>query len=122
MCYNNKTKPDIYCVKSVRIRSYSDTLFATFILNTERYSVSLRIQSECGKIRIRITANTDNFYAVIIPLDGTHLVAVRGLIHQEVPTRVRQRGELKRASQLKPSGQQIFSTMSRPESTLIKQD
>ena len=27
------------------------------------------------------------------PLDGTHLVAVRGLIH-EVPARVRQRGEL----------------------------
>ena len=28
------------------------------------------------------------------PLDGTHLVVVRGLIHQEVPPRVRQRGEL----------------------------
>ena len=40
------------------------------------------------------------------PLDGTHLVAVRGLIHQQVPTRVRQRGELNWASQLKPSGQQ----------------
>ena len=26
-----------------------------------------------------------------VPLDGTHLVAVRGLTHQEVPTRVRQR-------------------------------
>ena len=25
-----------------------------------------------------------------VPLDGAHLVAVRGLIHQEVPTRVRQ--------------------------------
>ena len=29
-----------------------------------------------------------------IPLDGTHIVAVRRLIHREVPTRVRQRGEL----------------------------
>ena len=28
-----------------------------------------------------------------VPLDGTHLVAVRGLIHQEVPTRMRQREE-----------------------------
>ena len=28
------------------------------------------------------------------PLDGADLVAVRGLIHQEVPIRVRQRGEL----------------------------
>ena len=27
-------------------------------------------------------------------LDGTHLVTVRGIIHQEVSTRVRQRGEL----------------------------
>ena len=29
-----------------------------------RYFVSLRIQSECGKIRTRITPNTDTFYAV----------------------------------------------------------
>ena len=28
------------------------------------YSVSLRIQSECGKMRTRITPNTDTFYAV----------------------------------------------------------
>ena len=26
--------------------------------------VSLRIQSECGKLRTRITPNTDTFYAV----------------------------------------------------------
>ena len=30
----------------------------------ERYSVSLRIQSECGKTGTRITPNTDTFYAV----------------------------------------------------------
>ena len=30
----------------------------------DRYRVSLRIQSECGKIRIRITPNTDTFHAV----------------------------------------------------------
>ena len=35
-------------VKSVRIRSYSGPYFPVFGLNTERYSVSLRIQSECG--------------------------------------------------------------------------
>ena len=57
-----------------------------------------------------------------VPLDGTHLVAVRGLIHQEVPTRVHQREELNWASQLKSSDQQISSTMSRPESKLIRQD
>ena len=38
--------------------------FLAFGLNTERYKVSLRIQSECGKIRTRITPNTDTFYAV----------------------------------------------------------
>ena len=57
------------------------------------------------------------------PLDETHLVAARRLIHQEVSTKVRQRGELNWALQLKPSGQQISSTtMSRPESIVIKQD
>ena len=33
----------------------SGPYFSTFGLNTERYFVSLRIQSECGKIRIRKT-------------------------------------------------------------------
>ena len=40
----------IHCVKSIRIRSYG---------------VSLRIQSECGKIRTRITPNTDTFCPMI---------------------------------------------------------
>ena len=31
-------------------------------LNTERYGVSFRIQSECGKTRTSITPNTDSFY------------------------------------------------------------
>ena len=39
-------------------------IFSAFGLNTERYGVSLRIQSECGKIRTRITPNTDIFHAV----------------------------------------------------------
>ena len=30
----------------------------------------------------------------VSPHDGAHLVVVRGLTHQEVPTRVRQREEL----------------------------
>ena len=53
-----------HCVKSVRIGSYSGPHFPAFGLNTERYSVSLRIQSECGKIRIRVTLNTVTFHAV----------------------------------------------------------
>ena len=51
---------------SVRIRSYSGPYFSIFGLNTERYSVSLRIQSECGKIRTIITPNRDTFYAANI--------------------------------------------------------
>ena len=50
---------DAHCLKSVRIRSYSGPHFPAFGLNTERYGVSLRIQSELGKIRTRITPNTD---------------------------------------------------------------
>ena len=51
-------------MKSVRIRSYSGPHFPAFELNTERYGVSRRIQSECGKIRTRITPNTDSFNLV----------------------------------------------------------
>ena len=43
---------------------YSGLYFPTFGLNLEGYSASLRIQSECGKIRTRITQHTDTFYAV----------------------------------------------------------
>ena len=52
-------------MKSVRIRSYSGPHFPACGLNTERYSVSFRIRSECGKMRTRITLNTVTFYAVI---------------------------------------------------------
>ena len=50
---------NIHCVKSLRIQSYSGPYFPAFRL------VSLRIQSECGKMRNRITPNTDTFHAVI---------------------------------------------------------
>ena len=56
-----------YCEKSVRIRSYwsfSGLYFLAFKLNAEKYAVSLRVQSECGKIRTRKTPNTDIFHAV----------------------------------------------------------
>ena len=56
----------LHCVKSVRIRRYSDPYFRASGLNIERYGVSLRIQSECGKIQIRITPNMDTFYAVLL--------------------------------------------------------
>ena len=53
-------------VKGVPIQSYSGPYFPAFGLNTERYSVSLCIQSECEKIRTRITPNSDTFYAVTV--------------------------------------------------------
>ena len=55
----------VHYVKSVRIRNYSGLYFPAFELNTERYFVSLLIQSKCGKKRIRITPNTDTFDAVV---------------------------------------------------------
>ena len=64
-----------------------------------------------------------NMICTYCPLNGVHLVAVREFIHLKVPSIVRQRGELNRASQLKSSEQQISSTItSRPELTLIRQD
>ena len=42
-----------HCVNCVRIRSYYGPYFHIFALNTERYSVSLCIQPECGKIRTK---------------------------------------------------------------------
>ena len=42
----------------VRIRYFSATHFSAIEQNIERYSVSLRIQSEFGKIRTRKTPNT----------------------------------------------------------------
>ena len=55
----------MHYVKSVRIRSYSGPHFPVFGLNTDRSGVSLRIQSKWGKIRTRVTPNTDTFYAVM---------------------------------------------------------
>ena len=56
---------DDHCVKSARIQSYSDPYFPTFGLNLERYGVSVLIQSKRGKIRTRITTNTDTFHVVV---------------------------------------------------------
>ena len=47
------------------LQRYENNVQQTLKRDMERYGVSLRIQSECGKIRTRITSNTDAFYAVI---------------------------------------------------------
>ena len=41
------------CVKIVRIQSFSGSHFPAFGVNTEFYSVNLRIQSECRKMRTK---------------------------------------------------------------------
>ena len=55
----------MYCVKSVSVWSYTGSYFPGFRLNTERYQLYLRIQSESRKIRSRITPNRDTFHLVI---------------------------------------------------------
>ena len=63
-------------MKSVRIRSYSGPHFPVFGLNVERYSVSLRIQSECGKMQARITPNMSTFYVVQIILIMANILVI----------------------------------------------
>ena len=45
---------------------YSELFWSAFSRIRTEYSVSLRIQSECGKIWTRISPNTDTFYTVHI--------------------------------------------------------
>ena len=63
---SSKSNKISQCVKSVCIWSFSGPYFLAFGLNTERYFVSLRIQSECGKIRTKQTPNTDSFNVVLM--------------------------------------------------------
>ena len=55
----------LHFMKSVRIQSFSGPYFPAFGLNTEWYSVSLRIRCKYGEIRSRKTPNTDTFHAVL---------------------------------------------------------
>ena len=52
---------DLHSVKSVHIRSFSGLYFPAFGLNTKRYFVYLRIQSECGKIQARKNSKYEQF-------------------------------------------------------------
>ena len=56
-------------VKGSKYGVFSGPYFPSFGLNTERYGVSLRIQSECGEIETRKTPNTDTFHAVSVLLN-----------------------------------------------------
>ena len=52
-----------HCVKSVRILSFSGPYFPAFGLNTDKYFLSLCIQSKYGT---RNTPNTDTFHSVYV--------------------------------------------------------
>ena len=58
------------CVKIARIRSYSGPHFSAFRLNTERYENSVRMRENAGKMRTRITPNTDSFNALYVSYFG----------------------------------------------------
>ena len=56
----------LHCEKIANIRSFPGPYFPAFGLNKETYSVSLRIQSLCGKIRTRKTPNMDTSHIVLL--------------------------------------------------------
>ena len=69
-----------HCVKSVRIQSFSGPRCSAFGFNTARYGVLLRIQSKCGKIRTRITPNTDTYHAMTY---SSHCIDVSLIVGME---------------------------------------
>ena len=72
-----------YCVKSVRILSYSGPYFPALRLNMEIYEVSFHIHPECGKIRIRITLNTDTLYTVCTLMNFASYAGLHNLFYEE---------------------------------------
>ena len=68
MCSKRRDKSNVnnFTAQSVCFWNFSGLHFPAFRLNIERYSASLRIQSECEKMRTRKTPNADTFYAVSI--------------------------------------------------------
>ena len=74
------------CVTDSIIAIWTRSLFAAQTVSEPHVS------EKCEYGRIRILAELMNTKSIL--LDGAHLIAMRGLIHKEVPIRVHQRGEL----------------------------
>ena len=72
----------LHCVKYVRTRSYSGQHFPAFRMNMELYGVSLRIKSECEKMRTRITLNTDTFHAILVYMNKSKLMKNADLLNE----------------------------------------
>ena len=98
-----------YCVKSFRIRSYSGPLFPIFGLNTERWGIFLGVQSECGKMRTRITPNTNTFHAVRESLESKFFRASSNKI-----------SSLRVCYKVFISGMNAVQIFQRPFATLLK--
>ena len=64
LCSSNLSN-SCHCVTNLHSEFFG-RYFPAFGLNTERYSASIRIQSEYGKIRTRKTPDTDTFDAVCL--------------------------------------------------------
>ena len=75
-----KTMGDKHSVKSVHIQSYAGPYFPAFKLNTKRYSVFLRIQSEWGKIQTRKTLNTDTVFPVKHAKDKKNIIKLGTIV------------------------------------------
>ena len=95
------------------------------LLNPAKSEIGIISKHYIEKINsnIRKTTNMNQWQnAQAVPLDWNSPCRGEGAFHQEVSTQMRQQGELNWASQLKSSDQQIFSTMSGTDSSLIRQD
>ena len=71
--------PDLFTlhrVKSDRIRNHSGPRSPASWPNTERYG-----RSECGKMRTRITPNTDTFYAVLSKYSLSGIICLSNFFH-----------------------------------------
>ena len=55
-----------YCMRSVRIWSFSGPFFPAFEPNTDIHTVSHHVQSKCDKMRTWKTLNTDTFHAAFV--------------------------------------------------------
>ena len=69
--YDFNVEPSCFTAWKVNKGSgFSCQHFPAFGLNAERYlSISLQIQSECGKIRTRKTPHLDTFHTVLVAAD-----------------------------------------------------
>ena len=85
-----KTTTELNCHRLAErgeyIKRYGERFPLDAFGNDQEDFICLRVKARTFQLlKVKWMATTQ-----AVPLDGIHLVAVRGLIHQEVPTRMRQ--------------------------------